>query len=147
MPLLVCGFAQTVYFAKSKHVHSAFARILQIWNGSLFSLSLATNVTVTLLIALRVWYILRDFGRKKYFPFFKVMLVIIESGMIYSVALICEITLYFLTLNAFYIVYDPIAQLTVSYTLSGPAFAAKLHASGLLDCVLVYVIDMIDARN
>lgn len=40
-------------------------------------------------------------------------LIIIESGMIYSVALICEITLYFLNSNAFYIIYDPIAQLTV----------------------------------
>ena len=114
MPSLVCGFAQTVYFAKSKEVHSAFAHILQIWNGSLFGLSLATNITVTLLISLRVWYMLRDFGGKKYFPYFKVLLVIIESGMIYSVALICEITLYFLKSNAFYIVYDPIAQLTVS---------------------------------
>ena len=114
MPSLVCGFAQTVYFAKSKEVHSAFAHILQIWNGSLFSLSLATNVTVTLLISLRVIYMLRDYGGKHSFPYFKVLLVVIESGMIYSIALICEITLYFLNSNAFYIVYDPIAQLTVS---------------------------------
>lgn len=33
--------------------------------------------------------------------------------MIYSFALIVEITLYFIGSNAFYIVYDPIAQLTV----------------------------------
>lgn len=112
--MLVCGFAQTVYFAKATEVHSAFAHILQIWNGSLFSLSLATNVTVTLLISLRVIYMLRDYGGKHSFPYFKVLLVVIESGMIYSIALICEITLYFLNSNAFYIVYDPIAQLTVS---------------------------------
>lgn len=108
----ICGFAQTVYFAKATEVHSAFAHILQIWNGSLFSLSLATNVTVTLLISLRVIYMLRDYGGKHSFPYFKVLLVVIESGMIYSIALICEITLYFLNSNAFYIVYDPIAQLT-----------------------------------
>lgn len=52
----VCGFAQTVYFARAKKLHSAFASVLQIWNGSLFGLSLATNVVVTVLIALRVWY-------------------------------------------------------------------------------------------
>ena len=52
---IVCGFAQTVYFARAQKLHSAFAHSLQIWNGSLFSLSLATNVVVTVLIAMRVW--------------------------------------------------------------------------------------------
>ncbi|KAI0789589.1 hypothetical protein C8Q75DRAFT_142547 [Abortiporus biennis] len=109
----VCGFAQTVYFARAKRLHSAFAHTLQIWNGSLFGLSLATNVTVTVLISVRVWYILRLGGGTANFRYWRVLLIIIESGMIYSLALICEITLYFLTSNAFYIVYDPIAQLTV----------------------------------
>ncbi|CAL1712979.1 unnamed protein product [Somion occarium] len=112
MASAACGFAQTVYFAKEKALRSAFAHILQIWNGSLFSLSLATNVTVTLLISLRVWYMLRDAGGKMHFRYWRVLLIVIESGMIYSVALICELTLYFLNSNAFYIVYDPIAQLT-----------------------------------
>ena len=43
----------------------------------------------------------------------KALALVIESGAIYSSALIIEITLYFLNTNAFYIVYDPIAQLTV----------------------------------
>ena len=42
-----------------------------------------------------------------------VLVLIIESGMIYSAALIIEISCYFSGSNAFYIVYDPIAQLTV----------------------------------
>ncbi|EMD39585.1 hypothetical protein CERSUDRAFT_111897 [Gelatoporia subvermispora B] len=108
----VCGFGQTVYFARATAVHSAFAHTLQVWNGSLFSLSLATNVVVTTLIALRVWYMLRFSGGTRNFRYWRILLIIIESGMIYSVALICEITLYFLDSNAFYIVYDPIAQLT-----------------------------------
>lgn len=37
--------------------------------------------------------------------------------MIYSFALIVEITLYLIGSNAFYIVYDPIAQLTVRPSL------------------------------
>ena len=41
-------------------------------------------------------------------------MLIIESAMIYSTALLIEIVLYFSGSNAFYIVYDPIAQLTVS---------------------------------
>ncbi|KAI0789580.1 hypothetical protein C8Q75DRAFT_764113 [Abortiporus biennis] len=108
----VCGFAQTVYFARAKAAHSAFAHTLQIWNGSLFGLSLATNVVVTTLIAVRVWYLLRVGGGASNFRYWRILLIVIESGMIYSTALVCEITLYFLTSNAFYIVYDPIAQLT-----------------------------------
>jgi hypothetical protein len=46
--------------------------------------------------------------------YIKILALVIESGAIYSSALIIEITLYFLNTNAFYIVYDPIAQLTVS---------------------------------
>ncbi len=47
------------------------------------------------------------------FRYTKVLVLIVESAMIYSFALIVEITLYFIGSNAFYIVYDPIAQLTV----------------------------------
>lgn len=47
----------------------------------------------------------------------QILVLIIESGMIYSAALIIEIACYFAGSNAFYILYDPIAQLTVSPTL------------------------------
>ncbi|KZT73959.1 hypothetical protein DAEQUDRAFT_761897 [Daedalea quercina L-15889] len=108
----ICGFGQTVYFARGQKYHSAFAPALVRWNGSLFSLSLATNMVVTILVALRAWHMLRLSGGAAGFRYFKILIIIIESGMIYSVALICEVTLYFLGLNSFYIVYDPIGQLT-----------------------------------
>lgn len=50
------------------------------------------------------------------FKYRRILTLIIESGAIYSSALVIEITLYFLNTNAFYIIYDPIAQLTVSAT-------------------------------
>ena len=119
-----------MYFARGQKYHSAFAPALVRWNGSLFSLSLATNVVVTGLVALRAWcgfwssrpargslnfhrYLLRLSGGVTGFRYWRILVIIIESGMIYSVALICEVTLYFLGLNSFYIVYDPIGQLTV----------------------------------
>ncbi|PCH40268.1 hypothetical protein WOLCODRAFT_23952 [Wolfiporia cocos MD-104 SS10] len=108
----ICGFGQTFYFARGQQYHSAFAHPLVMWNGSLFSLSLATNMVVTGLVALRVWYILRLSGGTAGFRYWRILVIIVESGMIYSVALICEVTLYFLGLNSFYIVYDPIGQLT-----------------------------------
>ena len=56
----------------------------------------------------------------------KILVLIIESGMIYSAALIIEISCYFSGSNAFYIVYDPIAQLTVSCL---NRFSLDLHSS------------------
>lgn len=56
---------------------------------------------------------LRLGGGTANFRYWRILLIVIESGMIYSIALIFEITLYFIGSNAFYIVYDPIAQLTV----------------------------------
>ena len=56
----------------------------------------------------------------------KVLVLIIESGMIYSAALIIEIALYFAGSNGFYIIYDPIAQLTVSSVCPFPSFSSFL---------------------
>ena len=58
-------------------------------------------------------YLARDTGVKEY-RFFRTFMLIIESAMIYSTAILVEIVLYFSGNNAFYIIYDPIAQLTVS---------------------------------
>jgi len=113
------GLAQTIAFARAKNDHNAFAEVLEITNGFVFGLSLATNVVVTILISLRIWYITRQVRpltaageAAGLFKYWKILSIIIESGMIYSAALVCEITLYFLNSNSFYIIYDPIGQLT-----------------------------------
>ncbi|KAF5393478.1 hypothetical protein D9757_000494 [Collybiopsis confluens] len=110
----IAGFGQGVEFARAKTIHSAFESELEKWNGSVFSLSLATNVLVTTLIAARIWWVGRQIGgfRGSHFLYRRVLTMVIESGAIYSSAIIIEITLYFLGNNAFYIIYDPIAQLT-----------------------------------
>lgn len=51
----VAGIGQTYHFATGQALHSAFVHTLTIWNGLVFSFSLATNLTATSLIALRVW--------------------------------------------------------------------------------------------
>lgn len=56
----------------------------------------------------------RQFNFGSAFRYRRVLTMVVESGLIYSSAILIEITLYFLNSNAFYIVYDPIAQLTVS---------------------------------
>lgn len=116
--ILLCGFivagiGQTYHFARGQDLHSAFVRTLTIWNGLVFSFSLATNITATSLIALRVWHVFRMIsGVTRSLGTAQVLVLVIESGMIYSAALIIEICCYFSGSNSFYIVYDPVAQLT-----------------------------------
>lgn len=60
-----------------------------------------------------MWYIFRMIsGTSRSLGVAKILVLVIESGMIYSAALIIEIACYFAGSNAFYILYDPIAQLT-----------------------------------
>ncbi|KAJ7594904.1 hypothetical protein C8J56DRAFT_927929 [Mycena floridula] len=110
----VCGFGQGVIFAQAREIHSAFGVELEHWNGSVFILSLCTNVLVTTLIAARIWFISRQINSvlSTSFKYRRVLALVVESGSIYSSALVIEITLYFLNSNGFYIIYDPIAQLT-----------------------------------
>jgi len=110
----ICGFGQAVIFAEARNTHSAFGSQLEIWNGLLFSLSLTSNLVVTSLIAMRIWWVGRQINplHESTFKYRRILTLVIESGAIYSSALIIEIALYFLNNNAFYIIYDPIAQLT-----------------------------------
>lgn len=48
----------------------------------------------------------------------QVLSIVVESGMIYSSALVIVITFYFLNTNATCIIYDPITQVAVSMHLT-----------------------------
>ncbi|TCD70178.1 hypothetical protein EIP91_004648 [Steccherinum ochraceum] len=109
----VCGFEYTVELALSKKSPHAFAHTVHVWKKSSLALSLATSLSVTSLIAIRTCYILRVFGQRSMaLQYSKAFIVVVESGMICALALGCEITLFFMSSNAFYLVYNPIAQLT-----------------------------------
>lgn len=64
-----------------------------------------------------------SFDRNRYS---KVLAVVIESGAIYSTAILFEIIFYLMKSNVFYIVYDPFCQLTVSL-LPPPPPPISLH--------------------
>jgi hypothetical protein len=72
----------------------------------------------------------------------EVLVLVVESGMIYSAALIVEISCYFSGSNAFYIVYDPIAQLTVSCGSASiyiSSFSFRFHKSIVPTMILLLV--------
>lgn len=71
-----------------------FAEVLSHWITSFFSMTFATNVICTALVAYRVWAINRkhvSFRGRKLRP---LMLLIVESGAIYSATLMVLLILY-----------------------------------------------------
>jgi len=60
----------------------------------------------------------------------RALALVVESGSVYSVAVLIELVLYLANSNAFYIVYDPIAQLTVSVRILHFANVFKRDGTG-----------------
>ncbi|KAF8962182.1 hypothetical protein BDZ97DRAFT_1702662 [Flammula alnicola] len=97
--LLLLGSAVTgggilFSFAKVEPEAEIFVVELGQWIVSFFSMTLATNIICTLLVAYRIWYINRrsiSFSEQSLRP---IMLLVIESGAIYSATLTTLLILY-----------------------------------------------------
>ncbi|KAF8890433.1 hypothetical protein BD779DRAFT_1517608 [Infundibulicybe gibba] len=111
----VCGYLAVFNFSQVHPGDSVFAPNIAEWGTALFSLSLATNITVTSLIAARIWWISREaqavLGRKHSQKYSNAVAIILESGAIYSVSLMTLLILYCTKSNAQYIAYDALAQI------------------------------------
>ncbi|KAF7320492.1 hypothetical protein HMN09_00132700 [Mycena chlorophos] len=120
--LLLCGgitagAGALQAFAATKHATTGnpiFLINLHNWIVSFFSITLVTNATSTLLIAARIWLIDRStgntakvFGRR----LGPAILIIVESGAIYSVALVILLALYVNNSYAQYILLDAEVQI------------------------------------
>ncbi|PPQ96037.1 hypothetical protein CVT25_013899 [Psilocybe cyanescens] len=118
IPLLISFIASTGVgigavhgFALAAPDDPIFLKDLQHWIVSFFSLTLFTNFTSTTLIASRIWWIHRKtktiVSGRSVLP---AMVVIIESGAIYSACLIILISLYLSGSFTQYIVLDAVTQ-------------------------------------
>ncbi|KAF9266138.1 hypothetical protein L218DRAFT_996909 [Marasmius fiardii PR-910] len=98
-------------FARVTPVAQVFAIELQDWIVSFFSLTLATNLICTLLVAFRIWHINRAtaaFTNRNLTP---VVFLVIESGAIYSVTLIALLILYRVESWFQYVLLDAISPI------------------------------------
>ncbi|THU89263.1 hypothetical protein K435DRAFT_678344, partial [Dendrothele bispora CBS 962.96] len=91
-----CGVGILYSFAKVVPQAEIFVDELQHWIVSFFSLTLATNLICTALVAYRIWYINHlastfSLGSGGLYP---IMLMVIESGMVYSLTLTALLVLY-----------------------------------------------------
>ncbi|KAK0226963.1 hypothetical protein EDD85DRAFT_958207 [Armillaria nabsnona] len=89
------------------------------WVVSFYSVALATNISATFILATKLWIAHRR--TVKYFgsmsthtsrsSFYPIILVIVECGALYSLALIAMLATYLLKSNAAYLVIDLIGQI------------------------------------
>ncbi|KAG7446120.1 uncharacterized protein BT62DRAFT_920151 [Guyanagaster necrorhizus] len=96
-----------------------FVHQTQQWVVSFYSIALATNISATSILATKLWIAHRR--AVKYFAttsthtsrssFYPIILVILECGALYSLALISMLVIYLRQSNAAYLVVDLIGQI------------------------------------
>ncbi|KAI3621025.1 hypothetical protein WG66_013373 [Moniliophthora roreri] len=94
---------------------SIFEKQVSVWATALFSLSMATNIIVTSLIAGRIWYIglrtSKNLGRQHGVKYSRAFVVIVESGALYSASLFILLILYSTNNHAQLILYNCTSQI------------------------------------
>ncbi|KAF8987483.1 hypothetical protein BDQ17DRAFT_1258493, partial [Cyathus striatus] len=112
--LLLVSVSVTIGTLRAIHLTSPdvsiFVKNLQKWIVCFFSLTLLTNFTSTLLIASRIWWTHRQTRQiqvegRSLSP---AIMMIIESGLIYSVCLVILLALYLSGNYAAYIAQDTV---------------------------------------
>ncbi|EJD00150.1 uncharacterized protein FOMMEDRAFT_30808 [Fomitiporia mediterranea MF3/22] len=89
-----CGVGILYSFAKVVPEAEIFVTELQDWIVSFFSLTLTTNIICTALVAARIWLLNRSimsFAAHSYKP---IIILVIESGAVYSATLLALLILY-----------------------------------------------------
>ncbi|OSD05842.1 hypothetical protein PYCCODRAFT_1361691, partial [Trametes coccinea BRFM310] len=91
---IASGIGILYSFARVVPEAEIFVDELQSWIVSFFSLTLATNILCTGLVALRIWRLNRaimKFARRSYRP---ILFLVLESGAVYSLTLTALVVLY-----------------------------------------------------
>jgi len=108
----VAGFGTTYIFSKVQPGDRVFISQLYPWITTYFSLTLATTVICTTLIAVRIWrgqMMMRQARLQS--NLMPIMVTLVESGAIYAAALLSVIVTYATKNNAQYIVLDLLTSL------------------------------------
>lgn len=82
-----------------------------------FVLSLAMNVTTTLLIASRIWYVTRNVRKltpEHMQPYWRIIVIIIESASVATFVQIIQLAFYETKFPGAYFISDTVVQIVVS---------------------------------
>jgi len=106
-----CTIGQTIEFSHARSIHDMYSGSLERWNISLYAMSVATNIIGTGLIVFGIWSMIRlsSFGTAMYT---RLLALVVESGMVYSLVMLVAIILYVKRNNSFFVVYELLGQLS-----------------------------------
>uniref|UniRef100_A0A0W0FJE8 Uncharacterized protein n=1 Tax=Moniliophthora roreri TaxID=221103 RepID=A0A0W0FJE8_MONRR len=111
----VCGYRAVWGFSNIKQGEDTYAADIYTWGIALFALSLLLNLVVTSAIAGRMWWcgnrMAATLGQKHGRKYSQAMVIIVESGAIYSVCVFIVLITYATKTNGVYIAYDALAQI------------------------------------
>ncbi|EPQ57623.1 hypothetical protein GLOTRDRAFT_25217, partial [Gloeophyllum trabeum ATCC 11539] len=109
----VSGIGILYSFAKISTDTVIFAAQLNQWITAFFVLTLSTNIICTALVAFRIWHINKLSLRVGADNLTPVLLVVVESGMIYSATLITLLVTYEVGSWAQYLMLDAVSPIVV----------------------------------
>ncbi|THG98240.1 hypothetical protein EW145_g7459 [Phellinidium pouzarii] len=130
--LVACGIAALVYAGRVSPSTPIFATAIKHWIVSFFSLTLFTNVLCTALISFKIWWSERQLASFAHFSnnFKPVMIIVIESGAVYSAALFALLGTYISGTWAYYFVLDSMPQIIgIVFSLIIVRMGLKLSSS------------------
>ncbi|CAL1707855.1 unnamed protein product [Somion occarium] len=107
----VCGIGILYSFAKITTHAEIFAAELKQWITSFFTLTLSTNVICTGLLAFKIWRVNKLSTRVGATNLMPVLLVVVESGAIYSATLITLLATYLAGSWAQYLLLDAVSPM------------------------------------
>ncbi|KAJ6622601.1 hypothetical protein B0H10DRAFT_891831 [Mycena sp. CBHHK59/15] len=110
-----------------------FSRIAR-WATSQFSLSLAMNLTTTLLIASRIWFVtrvVRSVIPENMKPYWRIIIIIVESASVAAVAQIIQLAFYETKFPGIYFISDTVVQIVTIAPLFWSESKARTRAASL----------------
>ncbi|EEB94640.1 hypothetical protein MPER_06512, partial [Moniliophthora perniciosa FA553] len=113
--LFISGYIAVWEITRVASGGSIFAKEVADGATALFALSMGTNVIVTSLIAGRIWYIghhaTKNLGRQHGVKYSRAVVVIVESGALYSVSLLILLILFAMGNDAQIILFGCASQI------------------------------------
>ncbi|EJD04374.1 uncharacterized protein FOMMEDRAFT_155503 [Fomitiporia mediterranea MF3/22] len=129
--VFICGIAAAVLVSQVTPGQNIFAKQIAAWGKGQFSLSLAMNVSATLLIAARIWWVTRpmrihDPNRMK--PYWRIIVIVIESAAFAVLAQTIELAFYASNFPGVFFVADSVVQIVSMNPLLIIAFVGRTRS-------------------
>lgn len=137
LPVFLCtgvfisGITAATLVSRVTPGQNIFAKQISTWGKAQFSLSLAMNVSATLLIAARIWWVtrpIRAHNPQRMKPYWRIIVIIIESAAFAAFAQTIELAFYASNFPGVFFVADSVVQIVAMNPLLIIAFIGRTRS-------------------